>query len=210
VKLIAFCEASGDFRLVSGLVDRVLWETGLAWVVDNLDTPDVVRTWHAEGSGNDFIKIRDLTKHTEQLRERGVRVRQVRGHFDGRPGDAGSAMARKAFLFAEALSRHSPDDPIDAVVLVLDTDDERVERPRGVNAARDEALGWEMFEIICGFPTRSGKPGCWQGSTLAIRPSSNVSTKYTASLASHRCCTRSACEIRPVVRCAISSACSLC
>lgn len=152
MKLLAFCEAPGDFRLVSGLVDRVLAETDLAWVVDNLDTPDVVRTWHADGFGNDFIDIHDLNKYAEQLRERGVRVRRLRGHFDGRPGDAGSAMARKAFLIAEALNRHSPDDPIDAVVLVLDTDDERVERPRGVNAARDEALGWEMFEIICGFP----------------------------------------------------------
>jgi hypothetical protein len=152
VKLIAFCEAPGDFRLVSGLVDRVLWETGLAWVVDNLDTPDVVRAWHADGFSNDFIDIHDLNKYAEQLRDRGVRVRKLRGHFNGRPGDAGSAMARKAFLIAEALNRHSPDDPIDAVVLVLDTDDERVERPRGVNAARDEALGWEMFQIICGFP----------------------------------------------------------
>jgi hypothetical protein len=152
VKLLAFCEAPSDFRLVSGLVDRVLWETGLAWVVDNLDTPDVVRTWQADGFGNDFIDIHDLNKYTKQLLERGVRVRKVRGHFDGRPGDAGSAMARKAFLIAEALSRHNPEDPIDAVVLVLDTDDEQVERPRGVNAARDEALGWEMFQIVCGFP----------------------------------------------------------
>jgi hypothetical protein len=57
-----------------------------------------------------------------------------------------------AFLIAEGLSRHSPDDPIDAVVLVMDTDDEQVECPRGVKAARDEALGWKLFRIICGFP----------------------------------------------------------
>lgn len=100
MKLIAFCEAPGDFRLVSGLVDRILWETELAWVVDNLDTPEVVRTWQADGLGNDFIDLHDLNKYAQQLRERGVRVRQVRGHFDGRPGDAGSAMARKAFLIA--------------------------------------------------------------------------------------------------------------
>jgi hypothetical protein len=62
VKLIAFCEAPGDFRLVSGLVDRALWETGLAWVVDNLETPDVVRTWQADGFGNDFIDIHDLNR----------------------------------------------------------------------------------------------------------------------------------------------------
>ncbi len=152
MKLIAFCEAPGDFRLVSGLVDRVLQEAGPAWVVDNLDTPEVVRTWQADGFGNDFIDIHHLNKYTERLRERGMRVRQVRGHFNGRPGDAGSAMARKAFLIAEALSRRKLHDPINGVVLVLDTDDEQVERPRGVNAARDEALRWELFQIICGFP----------------------------------------------------------
>ena len=45
MKLIAFCEAPADFRLVSGLVDRVLRESGPTWVVDLLDTPDAVRTW---------------------------------------------------------------------------------------------------------------------------------------------------------------------
>ncbi len=152
MKLLAFCEAPGDFRLVSGLVDRVLGETGLAWVVDNLDTPEVVRTWQTDGVGNDFVDVHDLNKCAEQLRERGIHVRQIRGHFNGRPGDAGSAMARKAFLIAEALSRHAPDDPIDAAVLVWDTDDEQRERPDGVKTARDEARGWATFRIVCGFP----------------------------------------------------------
>jgi hypothetical protein len=151
VKLIAFCEAPSDFRMASGLVDRVLREVGPTWAVDNLDAPGVVLRWHADGLGNDFIKIRHLNQYTDQLRERGLRVRPARGHFNGRPGESGSAMARKAFLIAEALTRHGPDDPIDAVVLVMDTDDEPVERPRGVKAARDEALGWKLFQIVCGF-----------------------------------------------------------
>lgn len=37
-------------------------------------------------------------------------------------------------------------------MLVWDTDDEQRERPNGVKAARDEAQGWRLFEIICGFP----------------------------------------------------------
>lgn len=152
MKLIAFCEAPGDFRLVSGLVDRVLRESGPVWVVDNLDMPGVVFRWHADGSGNDFINIHYLTACADQLRIRGLRVRQVRGHFNGRPGEPGSAMARKAFLIAEALSRHTPDDPIDAVVLVWDTDDEQRERPDGVKTARDDARGWATFQIVCGFP----------------------------------------------------------
>jgi hypothetical protein len=152
VKLIAFCEAPGDFRMTSGLVDRVLREAGPAWVVDNLDTPGVVLRWQADGLGNDFINIHYLNEYTDQLKARGLRVRQARGHFNGRPGESGGAMARKAFHTAEALSRHTPDDPIDAVVLVWDTDDEQRERPDGVKAARDEARRWATFQIICGFP----------------------------------------------------------
>jgi hypothetical protein len=151
VKLVAFCEAPGDFCLVSGLVDRILRDAGPAWVIDNLDTPEVVRTWHADG-GRHFIDVHHLNECEDQLRERGLRVRRVRGHFNGRPGEPGSAMARKAFLIAEALSRPQAHDPIDAVVFVWDTDEEHVERPRGVKAARDEALGWATFKIVCGFP----------------------------------------------------------
>ena len=61
-------------------------------------------------------------------------------------------MARKAFLIAEALSRHTPDAPIDIAVLVWDTDDAQRERPDGVKAARDEARRWATFQIVCGFP----------------------------------------------------------
>lgn len=152
MKLLAFCEAPGDFRMASGLVDRVLREVGPAWVVDNLDTPEIVRAWQTDGFGRDHVDVHRLNAYEDQLCARGVRVRRVRGHFNGRPGEPGNAMARKAFHIAEALSRHQPDDPIDAVVLVWDTDDERVERPRGVKAAREEAQGWATFKIVCGFP----------------------------------------------------------
>jgi hypothetical protein len=152
VKLIAFCEAPGDFRVMSGLVDRVLREAGPTWVIDNLDTPEVVRTWQIDGLGNNFINIHYLNEYTDQLRGRGLHVRTVRGHFNGRPGEPGSAMARKAFQIAEALSRHTPHDPINGVVLVWDTDDEQRERPLGVKAARDEARLWATFQIVCGFP----------------------------------------------------------
>jgi hypothetical protein len=38
VKLLAFCEAAADFRVLSGLVDRTLRDFGPLWVVDLLDT----------------------------------------------------------------------------------------------------------------------------------------------------------------------------
>jgi len=152
VKLVAFCEAPADFRLVSGLVDRVLRESGPSWVTDNLDTPEVVRTWHADAPDRRYIDVHRLNDCTDRLRERGIRVRRVRGHFDGHPGDAAGPMARKAFLIAEALHRHAPGEPIDAVVLVFDCDEQHAERPRGVRAARDEARRWAPFHILCGFP----------------------------------------------------------
>jgi hypothetical protein len=61
-------------------------------------------------------------------------------------------MARKAFLIVEALNRHMPDEPIDAVVFLWDTDEQRHDRPEGVKAARDKARRWATFEIVCGFP----------------------------------------------------------
>lgn len=154
MKLVAFCEAPADFRLASGLVDRVLRESGPTWVAHSLDTPEAIRSWHPDGSGRDYYDLHRLNDYADDLRERGLRVRRVRGHFDGRPGEPGSAMARKAFLIAEAWHRHTPDDPIDAVVLLWDTDEQRHDRPEGVKAARDEARRWAtfQFQIVCGFP----------------------------------------------------------
>jgi hypothetical protein len=152
VKLIAFCEAHADFQLASGLVDRVLRECSPAWVVDLLDTPEAVRTWHPDGAGRDFIDLHHLNECADALQRRGVRVRRVRGHFDGRPGEPGGAMARKAFLIAEALSRHTLRESIDVVVLLWDADQQQAQRAAGVSAARDEARRWARFEIVCGFP----------------------------------------------------------
>jgi hypothetical protein len=81
-----------------------------------------------------------------------LRVRSVRGHFNGKPGGAGASMARKAFLIAQALRKKVPDEPIDVVVLIWDTDQQRDERRAGVAAARDAARQWKLFEIACGFP----------------------------------------------------------
>jgi hypothetical protein len=43
---VMFCEARGDFRTASGLVDRVLRARGAAWLRDLLDGfPETVRAW---------------------------------------------------------------------------------------------------------------------------------------------------------------------
>lgn len=147
MKLVAFCESAGDFRLVSGLVDRVLRESGPAWVVDGLETPEVIRTWQPDGLGRAYFDVHRLDTYVDKLK-----VRVLHGHFDGRPGGAGALMARTAFLIVRALHRQAPDEPIEAIVLVWDVDVQSENRPAGVKAARDEARRWAPFQIICGFP----------------------------------------------------------
>jgi hypothetical protein len=147
-----FCEAPADFRLASGLVDRVLREAGPPWVADNFDSPDVVRTWQADGFGHEYFDIHKLDRYADALG-----VRSLRGHFDGRPGAAGSAMARKAFRIAQALHKKAADEPVDAVVLVWDMDQQSGERLQGVEVARDEARTWAPFQIVCGFPDPEGE-----------------------------------------------------
>ena len=147
MRLVAFCEAPADFRLASGLVDRVLRDAGPPWVVDNFESPEVIRTWQPDGFGNAHFDLHNLNRYMDELQ-----VRSVRGHFNGRAGGAGASMARKAFLIARALRKQLPDAPIDAVVLVWDIDQQRDERSAGVAAARDEAQPWAPFQIVCGFP----------------------------------------------------------
>ena len=147
MRLVAFCEAAADFRLASGLVDLVLRQAGTTWVVDNLDTPDVIRRWQPDGSGRAYFDLHKLDRYTDELG-----VRSVRGHFNGQPGGAGAAMARKAFLIAHALRKRASSEPIDVVVVIWDSDQQRDARRAGVTAARDVARAWNLFQIVCGFP----------------------------------------------------------
>lgn len=152
MKLIAFCEAAGDFRLLAGLVERVLRDKAPTWIVDNLDAPGVVLRWHPESAERDFFDIHRLNDIELGLQRRGIRVRSVRGHFDGKPGGAGAAMARKVFHIVEALNRNDPGNAIEAIVLLWDVDQRSERRPDGVAIARDDAKKYATFKIVCGFP----------------------------------------------------------
>lgn len=146
MRLVAFCEAPADFRLTVGLVDRVLRERAPSWVADNYETPEVIRSWHPDPSGRAYFDLHALNEYMDRLR-----VSSTCGHFNGRPGGAGSSMLRKALKIARALSKQLSDEPIDAVVLVWDMDQQSEERRAGVALARDEARGWATFQIVCGF-----------------------------------------------------------
>lgn len=133
--------------MLSGLVDRVLRESGPSWVADNFEAPEVIREWRPDGLGRAYFDLHKLDEYADRL---GVRV--PHGHFDGRPGGAGALMARTVFWIARTLHRKAPGEPLDAVVLVWDMDEQAAERSSGVAQARDEARHWAPFQILCGFP----------------------------------------------------------
>lgn len=147
MRLVAFCEARGDFWLLSGLVDRVLRESGPTWVAESFETPEAIRRWQPDGLGRAYFDLHRLGEYEDRL---GVRV--PHGHFDGRPGRAGALMARTVFWIVRTLHRRDPAEPIDAVVLVWDMDTQAEERSLGVAQARDEARSLVPFQIVCGLP----------------------------------------------------------
>ena len=146
-RLIAFCEASADFRTASELIDRVLRDEGPAWLADLIDEhPDSIRTWHACGGDRAFFDVHAWRECAKQLS-----IRIPHGHFGGRPGGAGAMMARTLFQIVRELNRRAEvDETIDVVVLVWDMDDQADERRRGLTAARDEARTWAPFDIVVG------------------------------------------------------------
>ena len=146
MRLLAFCEAPADFRLTAGLVDRVLREQGPSWVADNFEMPEVIRVWQSDPSGRAYFDLHALNEYMDRWG-----VRSTRGHFNGRPGGAGSSMMRKALTIVRALNKQQPDEAIDAVVLVWDMDQQPSDRRAGVALARDDARGWAAFQIVCGF-----------------------------------------------------------
>ncbi|MBX3162464.1 MAG: hypothetical protein KF773_41255 [Deltaproteobacteria bacterium] len=148
MRLVAFCEARGDFDTLSGLVDRVL--AGHAtWIADLLDggaeVAAAVRTWHGDTllHQTEFFDLHGIRAYREALE-----LRPIHGRFGGEPGAAGAAMARTAFQIVRELRRRHSDNPIDAVLLVWDTDDD-LTRISGLEQARD--LAWD-FAIAIGCP----------------------------------------------------------
>ena len=144
MRLLVFCEAEGDFRTASGLVDRVLHEEGPTWVADLMGThAEAIREWIGDGRGATFFDVHDLRHHEKRL---GVLVPQ--GHFDGKPRAPDAGMARRAFAITRELRKR---EAVDAVLLVRDMDHQGKERRAGLDQARTEALRWASFAIVLGW-----------------------------------------------------------
>lgn len=139
------CEAAADFRIASGLVDRVLLERSPRWLRDLLEAhPEAVRAWCGEGP-NPFWDIHRLEAN---CRKQGVRL--IHGHFNRAPGGAGAQAARNAFSLARQLAKKQP---IDAVLLIWDMDGEAKSRRPAMRQAQEEAAKLSPnLKIVLGCP----------------------------------------------------------
>ncbi len=136
---ILFCEAQADFATASELIDRALHDRAPTWVGDLLEhTPEGARSWTCDGTEPWW----DLHRLSAYAAELGIRVPQ--GHFDGKPGRAGAAMARNVFAIIRHLSRR---ERIDGLVLLWDGDNADAARATGLGQARDLS-GWDFAKVL--------------------------------------------------------------
>jgi hypothetical protein len=117
-------EADADFTTATELADRTLVHV----IGDWLDDEQIAyqREWVAETSDGQRLRWSELKR---LARDAGIRAR---GHFDGQPGLADAAAARRALLFA--LEKFPG---IQAILLIRDQDDDP-ERRAGLEQARQQ------------------------------------------------------------------------
>jgi hypothetical protein len=151
MRIVVFCEAAADFRAVKTLVDRVLRETGHDWIADNLDAyPEAVRVFAGESFERPFYDVHHMPQHRKKLEEKLGRVIKVpHARFEGKPHEAMELQGRTIAHFARELSSL---DPIDAVLIVVDMDDQGKDRCEGLKRARDQAFSRASFRIVLGCP----------------------------------------------------------
>lgn len=101
--------------------------------------------WIGDRGGNPFFDVHRVYKYAQ---ERGVRLPHNR--FDGRSAAPGYLMARTAFLVARQEAKAS--EPIDAVILIWDADDQGDARRGGLDQARTIARLEERFRVVLGCP----------------------------------------------------------
>lgn len=114
-------EAPADFDTATGLADRVL-----CFEIDWLDETllDSQRLWIGEDRPGAALTWKAIPARAREL---GIKVH---GHFNGEPGLADAAAARRAITYI--LSRH---ETVDAILLIRDMDDQE-ERRQGLEQGR--------------------------------------------------------------------------
>ncbi len=116
-------EAEADFHTATKLADRVLMEA-IDWLDE--DQIDHQREWVGKVHADRRLTWKAIP---QMAREIGIKAH---GHFDGQPGEADAAAARRAILY---LREAAPD--LNAVVLIRDQDDQP-DRRIGLEQARGE------------------------------------------------------------------------
>ncbi|HBI47075.1 MAG TPA: hypothetical protein DDY78_30110 [Planctomycetales bacterium] len=125
-------EAGADFHTATELADRVLIDA-IDWMDEHLIADQ--REW----VGTVPVDRRLTWKAIPQMaREAGIRAR---GHFDGEPGEADAAAARRAILYLLATI---PD--LKAILLIRDQDDQP-ERRIGLEQARGQDHGGAVIVV---------------------------------------------------------------
>jgi hypothetical protein len=122
--IVLICEGPADRRTVPGIADRVLSES-VEWMAPEM--LDAYREWRGLRRNQPFLAWKQV--HT-LAKEAGIRIN---GFFNGEPGAPDAFAARRAL----ALLKVAGEDPIDAVILVRDSDSDP-ERMEGLKQARDE------------------------------------------------------------------------
>lgn len=148
MKLMMVCEDESDFRIASGLMERVAVENVVAdWLRSTIaDSPDAVRVWQRDES-MEFFDIHRIADYCDRND-----VRLPHGHFNGEAGRAGAHCARNTFALARRLVEDGTD--IDVVLLVWDMDQDADQRKAGLEQAREEASARfsTTFKIVLGCP----------------------------------------------------------
>lgn len=133
-RLLVICEARRDFDVASTLCERVLRERGPDWHRDYMEHSSAhLLEWTGTDATQPFLRWKDLASVRTALG-----VRPPLGRFSGERGAPDALAARTALAIARHLQRAKPAQPIDAVVLVRDLDDQP-ERRDGLEQARIEA-----------------------------------------------------------------------
>jgi hypothetical protein len=122
--LLVVCEDYPDFRVASGLADRVICDR-IDWIEPEII--DEYRSWRGVDDLRPFMSWIEAAERALTFGSFGARAL---GHFDGRPGEAYAARARRTLLLFQAMRIE-----LAGVVLLID-DDGDADRRKGLEQAR--------------------------------------------------------------------------
>ena len=142
VRVVVVSEGQADQRTACTLADRVLCEQS-SWM--ERESLDSVRDWSGLHADTSFISWSGMKR---EARERSIRQH---GPFAGEPGALDARAARRALLVIES------DREETAGVLLIRDSDNRLERRRGLNQARE--CGRWSFAVAIG--VAHPKRECW-------------------------------------------------